>query len=423
MNSLRKRQILVFLTGWVAYAATYLLRKPLGVIKSDLETSLAYTKFQLGWLDTALLLPYACIQIFLGSLGDRLGARITMSLGLVMSGIALLSFSMWTNFFVMVALFGFCGAAQGFCWPNMCKILGSWYSDAARNSIFGMFGTSAFVGGVFGTFLAVHLQSDFGWRHVFFVPSLIVIGLGVVTFFVLNTPSELNTVVPGKDIPSPIKNGNQPTLWSLWKIPMVFEIALAMFCLKLVRYCMYMWLPLYLLQSLQYTKESAGAFSTVFEIGGVMGSALLGIVTDKFFGGRSLTATTVSTGMSTVALLLFFATGNYGFAMNAVFMAMAGALNCGPDTILGGSLPAQIGDSQETSCAAGVTGLVNGFGSVGACLEGPIVGYISQTYGWDGMFYFILFLSAVGTLSTYRAHLIESKQRKLYLPLTREIVQ
>lgn len=41
------------------------------------------------------------------------------------------------------------------CWPNCIKCLGSWYPDSVRNSMFGMFGTCAFAGGIMGTSLAV----------------------------------------------------------------------------------------------------------------------------------------------------------------------------------------------------------------------------------------------------------------------------
>jgi sugar phosphate permease len=65
MNYVRQRLIIVFIVGWVAYASTYFLRKPLGVIKSDMENDLKFTKSQLGIFDTALLLPYALIQVII----------------------------------------------------------------------------------------------------------------------------------------------------------------------------------------------------------------------------------------------------------------------------------------------------------------------------------------------------------------------
>ena len=44
---------------------------------------------------------------------------------------------------------------------------------------------------------------------------------------------------------------------------------------------MYMWLPMYLAQHLNYSKQNAGMFSTMFEIGGIIGSASIGYVLKK----------------------------------------------------------------------------------------------------------------------------------------------
>lgn len=63
MSFIRQRLIIVFVIGWLAYATTYFLRKPLGVIKSDMENDLGFTKSQLGVFDSALLLPYALVQV------------------------------------------------------------------------------------------------------------------------------------------------------------------------------------------------------------------------------------------------------------------------------------------------------------------------------------------------------------------------
>ena len=44
------------------------------------------------------------------------------------------------------------------------------------------------------------------------------------------------------------------------------ELSSAMFSLKFVRYCMAMWLPLYLLEALGYDKLQARYISSILEI-------------------------------------------------------------------------------------------------------------------------------------------------------------
>lgn len=44
---------------------------------------------------------------------------------------------------------------------------------------------------------------------------------------------------------------------------------------------------------------------------------------------------TLSAALSASALILFQLTSNWGHALNSLCMVLAGAFNCGPDTILG----------------------------------------------------------------------------------------
>lgn len=61
---------------------------------------------------------------------------------------------------------------------------------------------------------------------------------------------------------------------------------------------------------------------------------------------------------STVFMALFQYTGDWGLMVNALFMFLAGACNCGVDAYLSGSIPAEIGERDNAQAAA--TGLVNG---------------------------------------------------------------
>ena len=60
----------------------------------------------------------------------------------------------WYN--INTELLTYCDVSlQAQCWPNVMKALGAWYPDRVRNTVFGMFGTCAFAGGIIGTAVAV----------------------------------------------------------------------------------------------------------------------------------------------------------------------------------------------------------------------------------------------------------------------------
>jgi len=407
MDFVKQRLIIVFVVGWLAYGSTYFLRKPLGVIKSDMENELKFTKSELGLFDTALLLPYALIQIFLGTVGDKFGARKTFGICLILAGFSMITFGNWSSFNILAALLFLNGAFQSLCWATVNKGLGQWVADAQRNYIFGYFGTCPFVGGIIGTAFAVQLQLLYGWRLVHYIPSIICIGMGGLVLLLFKSPKELNTQVPDKESNVSNQKETKPlTSRELWAIPMVPEVSVTVFCLKVVRYAMYMWLPMYLQQYLNYSKTNAGMFSTMFEIGGIAGSATVGLCLKKFFDNKSLFGSTVGTFLSAVGLMIFMLTANWGTTVNSIVMIAVGFLNCGPDIILVSSVPSELGEMDGRNAASAVVGFVNGIGSIGTFLEGPVIGWISQNFGWSGMFYSMILLSLIGTVSCYRAHRI-----------------
>ena len=62
--------------------------------------------------------------------------------------------------------------------------------------------------------------------------------------------------------------------------------------------------------------------------------------------------------LSAISLLLFLITSSWGFYHNLIFTFLTGIFNCGPTSILTGSVPARIGE--KINAQATVTGVVNG---------------------------------------------------------------
>lgn len=77
-----------------------------------MENELGFTKSQLGMFDTALLLPYALVQIFFGAQGDQIGARRTFGCSLVLAGISMSTFGLWSSFNILAILLFLNGASQ-----------------------------------------------------------------------------------------------------------------------------------------------------------------------------------------------------------------------------------------------------------------------------------------------------------------------
>ena len=362
LQSMSKKsyQILVFVVLWFGFGSTYLLKKPLGVIKSDLAEDFNLSKFELGMLDTALLLPYAVMQVFLGPLADHQGPRKTLASCFFSAGVSMAFFGLTNSFHFSLLMLFLCGTSLAPTWPACSKCLVS-YFDKQRDTIFGIFSTAGSVGGICGTGLAVWTLSVSGWQFSYLLPSVLSILMSLLTLALVYSPEEMGQgpTQPLSDSQIITCRKKTPTIKSwleLWTIPLILEITLAVFTLKVVRYCMYMWLPLFLLDYLNYDKVQAGLMSTAFEVGGALGSALVGFLTPRLFSGRSIPTLCLLTVLSSLSLLLFAVTAQLGATINIICLVLAGATNAGPDSLLSGSIPARLGERNGLGAGAALTG-------------------------------------------------------------------
>merc|ERR1719222_621129 len=154
---------------------------------------------ELGWCDTALVLPYAAIQILYPGIADRYGPKRVLVCCLALAGLTTLAtYSAPSLFFFMVGLAA-TGALLAPCWPACTKILGLWFQDSRLNSVFGLINTATYSGGGGGTALAAALVAESGWRSVAAPPALFAIATAWALAFLLATPQEKGLTVPGKE--------------------------------------------------------------------------------------------------------------------------------------------------------------------------------------------------------------------------------
>ncbi|XP_023332873.1 putative glycerol-3-phosphate transporter 1 isoform X2 [Eurytemora carolleeae] len=318
MNT-KRRQFINFSLVWLAYCSTYFIRKPLGVVKTVLGMELGLNMSELGWLDVAAILPYAAVQIGYPGLSSKYGAQITLRICLVGAAVSSVFSSLVSSFSTLVLALLFTGVFLAPCWPACSLLLSTWFPSSKHNFVFGLINTATYSGGLGGTALATALLQYSGWRSVFLAPALLAVLVSVFLLCILPIQSEniVRVSASGEKLSSSLgSNSNQP---SLVKIPAVRELCICMFCLKFVRYFMYMWLPLYLVQHLEYSALQAGFMSTLFDIGGIFGSPLLGILLDKWFSHAPMKPVSIVMMAGVLSLALFIITSTWGRLFNGKY--------------------------------------------------------------------------------------------------------
>ena len=66
-------------------------------------------------------------------------------------------------------------------------------------------------------------------------------------------------------------------------IPGVLSFSLSFFFIKFAYYGLYYWVPTYLQDELGYSKEEAGNITSLGSIGGIIGSIIMGLLSDVLF--------------------------------------------------------------------------------------------------------------------------------------------
>ena len=150
-----------------------------------LSAKLNATTDQLQWMSAAYTLALAGFMLPAGVLGDRLGRKRMLLIGLATFGISSVIASQMTSangLILMRVVMGFSGAIV---LPLMQSMLPSMFDEDERQRAIGISGAGAFIGLPLGPLLAGWLLTHYDWGSIFLINApVVVIGVIGVWFFV-----------------------------------------------------------------------------------------------------------------------------------------------------------------------------------------------------------------------------------------------
>ncbi|XP_018006387.1 glucose-6-phosphate exchanger SLC37A2-like [Hyalella azteca] len=400
---------------WLAYSSSYLLRKPLALVKTHMMSEFRVDLTIIGFLDVALLLPYSVFSLTIGWLADSFGARMVLGAGLCLGATSFALIGQVSSLNSIFFLLFVTGASQALGWPTCSSILTDWFHHSERNSAFGIFGTSAFGGSVLATYLAVYLLEVMQWQSIFIYCAIIPGACGLLVILLAKSPKEYKLLPVDSDDQDCkdklAKSSESLTFFQVMKLQLLPEICFSIVCSKCVRYAVLLWLPMFLQKGLNYSTMSAGIGSTAYDIGGVVGSLLNDLLVRYFFRSNNFFASYMTSILTCVFLGLFTMSGHLGISMHMILLFLAGLFNSATDILLTGPIAADLGVQYDARVA--VSGVINGMGSLGAVIQGPIVGWVGTTWGWTAVVPCLIILSAVGALASFRAFRVQGQRYHL----------
>ncbi|KAK7907057.1 hypothetical protein WMY93_015669 [Mugilogobius chulae] len=381
------------------YTAYHLSRKPISIVKWDVR--------------------------------ERLPLRLYLSAGMLLSGLftALFGLGFYWNIHSLT-YYGFIqvmnGLVQTTGWPAVVACVGNWcgkgnvqhvcvFVGQAR-FIMGVWNSHTSVGNILGSLIAGAFVSS-AWGLSFIVPGAIIAGTGIICFFFLvDKPEDVGCSPPVQhgDGSEVVEAGSEHSeeeeaigFCAALKIPGVLEFSFCLLFAKLVSYTFLFWLPLYISNVAHFDPKAAGDMSTLFDVGGIVGGILAGLVSD-YTGARASTCWVM---LVTAAPMLFVynSVGQQSLGTAVGLLLLCGALVNGPYALITTAVSA---DLVRTFCCVlmfvmcvclgtheSLRGNSRALSTVTAIIDGPALWYallwdlsgrIISPSGWNNVFYMLI---------------------------------
>lgn len=404
----RGYRVRTFSLTWAAYAMYYLCRKNISVVKGRLIRERGLSNTQLGNIDTGLFSAYAAGQFITGSLGDQIGGKRLITIGLLATALLNLGFSMATTPLLLLLAWTLNGLAQSSGWPGSANIFSRWFARDERGTVMGLWCTCYQFGPILSTLVATWLLGRYGWQAAFTVPALIVAAYALLFLtFQKAAPQQeglphvelYHAQISGRTSAAVTPGSDESGFWEnishVLKSRPLWTLGLTYVVLKFIRYTLLFWLPLYMGQQLGYPDSEAGYSSLAFDMAGILGAIFAGVASDRFFQSRRAPVIVIMMGLLAVATYYFTAVSAMGRLQNLAAIALMGFLLYGPDTVASGVAAVDFGHRRAAALAAG---FVNGMGSIGAALSGVVAGRLSEARGWEAVFSLFAPLCVVGAI-------------------------
>lgn len=397
-NSWRIRILYSIIIG---YATFYFCRQNFNIATPAIREYFDVTKTQIGWILTASSIMYGVSKFCNGFISDKTNARIFMVLGLLFVGIITILIGFSDSLFLIGILWIASNWFQSMGWPPATKMLTHWFASKELGTKWAMGAISNQIGGALAMVSCGYLIDKFGWRTAFFAPGVVACVVSIFLYNRLrNSPKEvgLSTVEEYKNYPPElISDYDKLPTAELLKIvfcnKLIWYVCLANMFVYIIRLGVIYWAPTFLKDLRGISLLNAGLQIGLYEMISIPGALIAGFLSDKLFQGRRGPVSTICMLALSLLLILFWKLPIQSELLSIVILSLVGFFVSGPQLLVG-IAAADFSTRQAVGTANGLSGL---FGYLGAAIAGVGVGWISDNYGWDGVFIFFSISALLGS--------------------------
>ena len=386
---------LLFGIGFVAYVQ----RESLTIAAVRMMPQLQLTQLQMGWIEQAFVLGYAIFQLPGGVLGQRWGARRTLT---VMGVLAFLATALTpvapqlllgsALFMLLISLQLTLGLAQAAIFPVSTGVFEAWFPPQRWALVQGLQTMGLGLGAAATPPLIASIMGSGGWQRALWwssLPGLLLVALWA--WYGRNRPSEHASVdaaelalvadVAADQVPASIDSRQ---LWRALVDRNVLLLAISYMCMNYVFYMLSNWVFLYLVQQLHFSELASGWLATVPPLAAAVGAGAGGVITTGLFrrygsrGGLRLLPL-ISLPAAALLLLLAVHAASPWWAIGEL-AACFGCVELSEGSFWAASMT--VGRSNTMV----VGGLMNTGGNLGGIIGIPIVAALTGHGDWNAAF-------------------------------------
>jgi len=350
---------------WFGWIAIYLCRSVLAPILPVVSGELGLSHAQAGMLETAYLLGYIVIKMPAGILGNRIGIKKTLTLGMVGYALATALNFFATGFLHLFVLRFLVGLFQGVHLPLANTLLSERFGDRQGRAI-GFHESGPNVGNSIAYPLTIAIASSWGWRYAFLLLSLPAFVLAGVVTLVLKDERQTSTVV-NEEPPG----GNQ-SLGTYFRLlaPLALAHAVYNLCLR----TLLTFAPSYLVEYRGMDLAAAGFVAMLMPAAGFFAKISSGYISEKVGKRNSISVAILLSGV-----FIFTLTRVTGRGLTSVnFVALGLVLYSFSPTIY-----ATVTSELPTQLKSMGLGAVTMTGNIFGAFSASLIGYLIDTLGYQ----------------------------------------
>ncbi len=265
------------------YFITYVDRVNVSTAAIEFSKDFHLTNTQVGLVFSAFAYPYLIFQVVGGWVGDRFGARRTLTLcSLVWAGATVLS-GFATGLMSLLVARVLLGLGEGATFPTATRAMSHWTAANRRGFAQGITHAFSRVGSAITPPIVTWLMLASSWRGAFIVLGLLsMIWAGVWGWYFRDDPRD-HAKITRQEIdvlPSFVAVKEAPAV--PWKalIRRMLPVTLVYFCYGWTLWLFLTWIPQYFLHNYHMNLKNSAVFASGVFFAGVLGDSLGGHVTD-----------------------------------------------------------------------------------------------------------------------------------------------